>query len=47
MVKLLNFQKSIGITVMDGNFCSLYPYDKVFTISSVIYAIFKEKLLIQ
>ena len=46
MVKLLNpFKKSIGITVMDGNFCSLYPYDKKYsTISSVKYTpIFKEK----
>ena len=47
MVKLKNpFTKSIGLTVMDGNFCSLYPYDKKYSsISSVKFTpIFKRRL---
>lgn len=44
MLKLKNpYSKSLGLTVMDGNFCSLYPYNKKYsTISSVKFTpIFK------
>ena len=47
MAKLINpFKKSMGITVMDGSFCSLYPYDKKYSsISSVKFTpIFKNRL---
>ncbi len=39
ILKLKNpFKKSLGLTVMDGKFCSLYPYDNKFsTLSSVKY----------
>ena len=39
MVRLKNpFKKSLGFTIMDGNYCSLYPQNKFYsTVSSVKY----------